>query len=132
MLEKRHNFTLIELILASVILLIAVLGTASFFFAGRRSLARARIQREATWAAVDAMEKYKSTGEGLTEEEIPLLYHTGSIDIEVVKYDANDEEIVNGEGNGEEAIYRKVTVTVTWNDGLDQKKLVTYIAGAGD
>ncbi len=120
---NTHNFTLIEIIIASVMLVIAVIGSSSFFFANRRNLRSAQLRRSATWAAIDKMEELKSLSFDLLHEkdnsdkpederEIGLLdNHSAIRTVEVEDY--NDR-------------LKKVTVTVQWNDS--SKRFVTYIA----
>ncbi len=63
--------------LALVVLAIAVVGTASFFYANRRNLQNARIKRTATWAVLEKMEEYRglpysNLADGTFEDEVEL------------------------------------------------------------
>ncbi len=54
------GFTIFEILLATVILAICIIGGAAFFSANRKSLAYASTKDLATWSAVSRMEELKS------------------------------------------------------------------------
>jgi prepilin-type N-terminal cleavage/methylation domain-containing protein len=77
-LNKNHRkfvrcgkgFTLVEVMVATVIFVIAVIGTSSFFYFNRQNLVNARRTRQATWVAIEGMEEIKSKDySDLLEEE---------------------------------------------------------------
>lgn len=118
---KKQNLTLVEIIIALVVLVIAAVGNTSFFFANRRNLRSALQRRSATWAALEKMEELISisfddlVGKNNTDdpENISLLEnHNATRTVEVL--------------DGDNELYKKVTVTVQWNDS--SKRFVTYIA----
>ena len=57
---KKAGFTLVEVIVATIILVISLLGGTAFFFLNRNNLSRANLQRLATWCAVYKIEQLKS------------------------------------------------------------------------
>ncbi len=134
---ERRCFTIVEAIVASAMLLIAVLGSSSFYFYNRRNLQRAQLRRRATWAAVDKMEELQSGRyEGTLDEQdntgdpddISLGHHAAvrTVGVEYVFPDSGNGE--NGEGEPEP--YRKVTVTVSCvadDARFPPVTLVTYI-----
>lgn len=69
--RKTGGFTLIELLLATIILAIGLIGTSAFFYANRRNLYNARLEREATWKAVERMEWVKGLSSSELQEELP-------------------------------------------------------------
>jgi len=135
LLRYKRHFTFIELILASVIFLIAVLGTSSFYFVNRRNLTRARLRREATWKAIDAMESlesklkdaisdengnYEDGDEVLYEEDtVALGNQTATLIKSAIFREIEEDGTVV-------ATFFQATVTVTWNDS--DVEFVSYIA----
>lgn len=116
MLTKKRYFTLIEIILASVVLLIALLGSSAFYLANRRNLLRARMMRKATWTAIDAMERMKNAPyESIGDEADAIMEENQNIFIEI-----------ETESDGGPASYKRVTVAVSWNDS--DVTFVTYMA----
>ncbi len=79
--DDRQGFTIVEVLVATTILIIAVIGTSAFFFSNRANIVSARRERQATWTAVEKMEELKSRNysylEGLLENGSYTLTETG-------------------------------------------------------
>ncbi|MGB9642475.1 MAG: type IV pilus modification PilV family protein [Candidatus Ratteibacteria bacterium] len=54
------GFTIIEFLLAFVIIAIALIGTSAFYFASSRNLHQSDITRLSMWCAIEKMEMVKS------------------------------------------------------------------------
>lgn len=120
MRQKKGGFTIVEVILASLILAISLIGGAVFLSANRTNLVYATRQRLATWAAIYKVEQLKSadytsslltagtTNESLTLNNDPFTRRTIVTDIG---------------GN-----YKQVTVSMDWGNGKFPLSLTTYIA----
>ncbi len=116
---EESGFTIIEFLIATVVLMIALIATSSFFYANRRDLAYANLERLATWKAIEKIEELKSTNydsiQPGTNEETVLLS------------EANAERHTTVEEVQENSVrFKKVTVEVDWDTG--KVSLVTYIA----
>jgi prepilin-type N-terminal cleavage/methylation domain-containing protein len=125
-MKKKHGFTLVEVLLATVILAIGLIGTSAFFYANRRNLYNARLERYATWSAIENMEmikgeNYDSIEEEIKTEEIEIGDINNPIPATVTTAIAPVEE------NG--ISYKSVNVTVSWDQGENNKEvsLNTYI-----
>ncbi len=59
-MHKKTGFTLVEVIIATIILVISIIGGTAFFFLNRNNLSFANRQRLATWAAVYKIEELKN------------------------------------------------------------------------
>ncbi len=55
------GFTIIEFLLAFLIIGIALIGGSAFYYASSKTLVRADITRLATWKAIEKIEKIKGT-----------------------------------------------------------------------
>ena len=126
MLAKKRGFTILEIILASLILVITVLGGAAFLSANKKNLVLANRQNLATWAAVSKMEELKSSPyvslASLPTENITL---SGKSFQRTVAVEEIDEDADGGTD------YKKITVTVTYSGGGVSSvpvSMVTYIA----
>ncbi|MFW6457083.1 MAG: type IV pilus modification PilV family protein [Planctomycetota bacterium] len=115
-MTTRH-FSLVEVIVASVILLITVVGIPSFYFANRRNLRRSHLKRLATWQATYKMEELKAQGyDGINTD-------SDTVELDNVTADRNwVVEPCDGELD-----CKKVTVIVSWGEN-NSTSLVTIIA----
>ena len=123
MTKKMKGFTIVEVTIASLILLISLVGGTVFFFSNRRNLVYATRERLAMWAAMYKMEElkgedYDKISIGEETEDITLSGFPAERITEVVEIDEDEPP--------DEADYKKVTVKVDWADG--ETSLVTYIA----
>ncbi len=115
----QKGFTLVEIILASLLLLITLIGGVVFLSANRKNLVFASRQRLATWAAVSKMEGLKSTDYHSLQNSSENITLSGKPFHRTVTVENIDED-----GGGTD--YKKVTVGVSWSGG--NLSLVTYIA----
>ncbi len=116
--KSKTGFTLLEVMLALVILAIAIIGTSMFFYANRRNLHQARIQRQATWSAVEGMETWKGKPyhlliDGVYEDSVEFK------DISAGRTTTIETVTENG------VTYKMITVEVIWNHG--DVSLATYL-----
>jgi Tfp pilus assembly protein PilV len=125
--HQRRGSTLIEVMLAAAILVIAVLGTSSSFVSGRRFIVNQRYYQAAAHLASQKLEQIKAAGypdvnEGQENEEVSLFgddyqRHT-IVALTAVPTTSLPQPC------------KKVTVTIQWTGparDVHQAKLVTYI-----
>lgn len=118
-MKIKSGFTLLEVVLALVVLAVAVVGTSGFFYANRRNLHNARVQRQATWAAVERMEEYRGTPYPDLED--------GKYEDAVELGDITAQRTATVETVNEGAVtYKQLTVEVNWGD--QTLALATYIS----
>ena len=113
-MKTKTHFTLIELIIAAVLFVIAIIGIPTFYVANHRNLRRARLKRLATWQAIYKMEKVKS------------------MDYSAIQPDPDEGiyvETINPEEE-QKPQYKKVKVIVSEEDnGLSNElSILTYIS----
>jgi Tfp pilus assembly protein PilV len=125
--RRRHGTSLVEVMLAILILIIAVIGVSSTYVSGRRELVKQRYYQAAAQLASQSIEELKATGyagisEGQEEEEFTVNGLT---------YVRNTQTELTATPSTElPKPCKKVTVTITWScAGGDQHeaRLVTYI-----
>jgi prepilin-type N-terminal cleavage/methylation domain-containing protein len=124
-MKKNYGFTLVEVLLATVILAIGLIGTSAFFYANRRNLYNARLERYATWSAIEKMEMIKGLDYDAIEEGPPKDEDIGDRDNPITA--TVTTTIAPVEENG--ISYKSVNVTVSWPQGENNKEvsLSTYI-----
>jgi Tfp pilus assembly protein PilV len=111
------RFTLIELIVASVVLVIALIGIPAFYFASHRNLRTSRLKRLATWQATSKMEELKATPYDDLED--------GNENVQLGWTEADMVwEVTTVEDEGLE--YKRITVTVSYGES-GEVSLVTYV-----
>lgn len=116
---KNKGFTLVEVLVATIILIIAIIGTSAFFYANRRNLVNARLKRQATWAAVEKMEELK----GLSYSS---LSEGASADTVILGDTVADRTATIDEDLEEDMDYKEITVNVNWGTG--EVELATYVS----
>jgi Tfp pilus assembly protein PilV len=125
--HQRRGSTLIEVMLAAAILVIAVLGTSSSFVSGRRFIVNQRYYQAAAHLASQKFEQIKAAGypdvnEGEENEDLSLFGD-----------DYQRQTIVELTAASTPSLpkpCKKVTVTIQWTGpALDvhQAVLVTYV-----
>jgi Tfp pilus assembly protein PilV len=125
--RKRHGTSLVEVMLAVLILIIAVMGVSSTYVSGRRELVKQRYYQAAAQLASQSIEELKATGyAGISEGE------------------EEEEFTVNGQAYVRNTLTeltatpsaqvpkpcKKITVTITWSlagGNQHEARLVTYI-----
>lgn len=100
---KKRSFTLVEVIIAVIMLMIVAVGAPAAYIAQRRHLYRGELERIALWKAVDVMELYRSGQEGV----YPRTLDIGDPPHEVVIHVDVDETPIDDLEN-----FIKVTVKV--------------------
>jgi len=125
---RKSGFTLIELLLAIIIFVIGLIGTSAFFYANHRNLYNARIEREATWNAIERMEWVKGLTSSELEEELPADEQVTENNILIgnnipatrttKKQDAEQDE--------DAELLWEIEVKVSWNDNREVS-LNTYV-----
>ena len=74
-MKKKDGFTLTEVLLATLLIVLGFIAGSVFFYTNRKNLYNARIERYARWAAIKKIEEIKGKSylrEGETTEEITL------------------------------------------------------------
>ena len=125
-MSKKAGFTLVEVIIATIILAISLLGGVAFFSLNRNNLSYANRQRLATWGAVYKIEQLKSA------TYTDTLLNSGSLTTEILPISGysftRKTTITNISGN-----YKQADVSVSWVQGkfpssLTTLSLTTYIS----
>jgi type II secretory pathway pseudopilin PulG len=125
--KKRAGSTLVELMLAIVILLIALIGTSTTYVSGRQQIVKQRYYQIAAHFASQKLEDIKATSyldldEGQETEELSL---SGTI------YKRTTEVVLTAAPSASVPLpCKKVTVTIQWAGPAGDRheaKLVTYI-----
>jgi len=115
----RKGFTLIEVMLSILILAIVMIGGAAFFLYGSSQIRMSKHSRLALELAGEKIEELRAVGfSGLadeTENGLPLGNFTAVRQTKVVGIDEDKDGIVD---------YKKVTVTVSWNEGSTPEAVV--------
>ena len=114
-LNKQKGFTLLEMLLAVVILAIGLIGLSLFYYADRKALVNAKYSSLATWSAVNQMEYLKTIN-------YAGVVSSGPSNITLSGYNATMTTTVTPESGN---TYAMVTVHVTC--GTQSVSLVTYI-----
>jgi len=117
MYRNRSGFTIVEALLATAVLAICLVGSSYFYYANRRNVTYARMERLATWSVIDRIESLKggdyadiSDGvEDLTLDGLPAVRSTTVTDV-----------------NESGVSFRQVDVEVVWNGG--SVAITKYIA----
>jgi prepilin-type N-terminal cleavage/methylation domain-containing protein len=129
MFLKKNGFTIIEVVVASIILVVSLLGGVVFLSANRNNLVYATNQRLATWSAIYKIEQLKSatytdtgwdailnnTFPGSTTENLPI---SGKSFIR--------KTTITDIGVGPD--YKQATVEMNWGKPTPPVSLTTYIS----
>ena len=111
--KNKSGFTIVEVIIATIILVISLLGGVAFFSLNRNNLSYANRQRLATWAAIYKIEELKSmnyaalVSPSTTIEPPPPLTISG--------YSFTRTTTITNPVPGLD--YKQATVYVSWNQG---------------
>ena len=117
----KKGFTIIEVTLASFILLVSLIGGSVFFFSNRRNLVYATRERLAMWSALYKVEELKGTDYGMINPETENISLSGISARRITTVEEIDED-----DPPDDTDYKKITVKVNWGSG--EISLVTYIA----
>ncbi|MFH2068225.1 MAG: prepilin-type N-terminal cleavage/methylation domain-containing protein [Candidatus Omnitrophota bacterium] len=122
-MHKKAGFTLAEVIIATIILIISLLGGIAFFSLNRNNLSYANRQRLATWGAVYKIEQLKSMNYSDMELLLsPAIENNLNISGKIFTRKTTITDI----GAGPD--YKQVTVEMGWNPGSFPVSLTTYIS----
>ena len=114
--SRSRGFTLIEILVASLLLLFAMAGIVPFFLTGLTQASAVRYKSIATNIARQKMEQIRQldyreiTDAAFLEERFGTLETQRDLDFSIT-YDVANEETDYGEGR-----LKKVTVTISWDD----------------
>lgn len=117
-MHKKAGFTLVEVIVATIVLVISIIGGTAFFFLNRNNLSYANRQRLATWAAVYKIEQLKS----MNYSDLPTADETENPTISEYSF-TRTTTITDISGH-----YKQADVSVSWVQGNLPSSLTTYIA----
>ncbi len=98
------GFTIIEFLLAFLIIGIALIGGSAFYYASSKTLVKADITRLATWKAIEKMEKIKGIDYPLIQNEIENIT-IGNVQVQRI---TNVTENLSPQ-------WKTVTVQVVWD-----------------
>lgn len=126
-MRRRAGSTMVEVIIAAVILVLAILGYSSSYVQGRKYIFKQRRYQSAVHFTAQKMEEIRALGYsdidvGQTEENIELFGLVGVRQVEVELTDTPSALLPQP--------CKKVTVTTTWTGLADDPHeivLVTYI-----
>lgn len=116
-MRLKEGFTIIEFLVATVILMIALIGTSAFFYTNRRNLVYANLERLSTWSAIEKLEALKSGSYSAVVSSTETVSLSGSS-----AQRTTTVQTVNEGG----ITFKQVTVQVNWGTG--NLSLVSYIA----
>ena len=120
LLKNKAGFTIVEVIIATVILVMSLLGGVVCFSANRKNLAYANLQRLATWNAIYNMERLKSA------DYAGLTSGTTTENIFLSGKPFQRRTTIQNIGGGPD--YKQVTVAMDWGSGTFPLSLTTYIS----
>jgi len=125
MFLKKNGFTIIEVVVASIILIISLLGGVIFLSANRSNLAYASQQRLATWGAIYKIEQLESATYADTN---PLLYvgTTSEPSLVISGKSFTRTTAISYPETGKD--YKQAIVSVSWPQGKAPVSLTTYIS----
>jgi type II secretory pathway pseudopilin PulG len=122
---RRRHFTMLEGIIAIVILAIVIVGGAPFFYYGQLLIARSSVRRRAVEIATDELESavndgFSQVSGGVREIELGDTPATLTTTVQ--------DEYLQDARNG----YKRVTVSVQWTQGDSDREvsLQTYVSSA--
>ncbi|HOK79563.1 MAG TPA: prepilin-type N-terminal cleavage/methylation domain-containing protein [bacterium] len=118
-MKKRFHagFTIIEFLLAFVIIAIALIGTSAFYFASSRNLSQSDITRLATWCAIEKIEMIKSADYSQIQNETENI-RVGNIQVQRITNVVPDQTLP----------LKTVTVKIQVPDGKEIVSISTMIA----
>jgi prepilin-type N-terminal cleavage/methylation domain-containing protein len=116
-MKKKNGFTLIEVLLATVLIALGFIAGSVFFYANRKNLYNARLERYATWAAIKKIEEIKGKS-SLQEEET-------TEDITLGEYNIPAQLIVSITEPEDDQLIWKVITKVEW--GNEEVSFETYL-----
>lgn len=116
--NSENGFSLIEVLIALVILVIVILGGSLYFFYGRLGIKREEYRRVALELASQRLEELKAGDYGAIPDNEETTVNLSS--------ETFTTKVISTEEDG----YKKIAVTVSWGDNPDNNKveLVTLIA----
>ena len=117
LLKSKAGFTIIEVVLSSITLVVSLLGGVVFLSANRNNLSYASLQRLATWGAVYKIEQLKS----MDYSALPV---SGTENLTISgKSFTRKTTITDISGN-----YKQATVEMGWVQDKFPVSLTTYIS----
>lgn len=117
------RFSLVEGLVAIIVLAIVLVGAAPFFYAGHSLIHRSRLKREAVEIAAGHLEELTAHGfEGIAGDETEVTLGDG---ITATMTTEVEDTLIDGDGNG----YRQVAVSIEWtfNNKPNDVSMVTYV-----
>lgn len=114
----KKGLTLIEVLLASVMIALGFIAGSVFYYANRKNLYNARLERYATWAAIKSMEEIKGMS-NLTEEEKREAITLG-------EYNIPAERIISITEDENDDLIWKIQVMIRWGEN-SEVSLYTYL-----
>ena len=124
--NRRRGMTMVEVMIAAVILVIALIGTSSSFVNGRRQLINQQFYRAAAQIASQKLEELKATG----YELIPIGTTQDSVSFNGLTFNRQTvTQLISAPTAETPKPCKRVAVTISWSVVTDQHqaRLVTYI-----
>jgi len=125
-IPARPGMTIIEVMLAALILVIAIIGTSSSYVLARRLVVKQQHSRAAVQFASQKLEQLKAAG----YDNVAVGQNEETLSVERQSYLRRTQVILTAQPTTEvPKPCKKVTVTVVWSyiAGQNESCLVTYI-----
>ncbi|MBN2019842.1 MAG: prepilin-type N-terminal cleavage/methylation domain-containing protein [Sedimentisphaerales bacterium] len=120
------GMTMIEVMVAAVILVIALIGTSAMFVSGRKHIMSQQFYRASAQLASQKLEELKATG----YDSVPVGQNEEQVSWNGVAYTRQtDVALTASPTAGTPKPCKKITVTISWSlaAGQHEARLVTYI-----
>lgn len=114
----KTGFTLIEVLLGTIIIVLGFIGSAVFFYTNRKNLYNARIERFATWSAIEGMEEVKS--------RTHIIQETKTENITLGEYNVPAKRTISITEDENDNLVWKINVKVQWGED-NEVSLWTYL-----
>ncbi len=127
---SRRSFTLLEGLIATIIIGVILVGAAPFFYYTRLAIHRSRLHRQAVEEATQQLEElvglaYDEIAPGMAPQQVQLDGVTATVTTQV-------QTVASDPASGYS--YKRVTVMISWTSGDEaaEERFVTYVSGRSE